>query len=205
MTVQQLYDKLASKEFQDPANSDLSYNYFIFQYQVEKEAEIRRDIAEFKANLIRPVNFVDVLTLDIFDVFCKFLDQRSFGKHASSLAYLLEKDTNAVKPTDHEAVTRSLSNHAQGDDFLSYVQGLILAHIEQSGDDKIRPYVFLYGFGAIYPYLRANEFLAKYEKFNKASRYKIILFYPGVFRENRFSLFEKLNEEHGYRAHVLMN
>ena len=29
MTVTELYDKLASKEFQDPANSDLFYNFFI--------------------------------------------------------------------------------------------------------------------------------------------------------------------------------
>ena len=72
-------------------------------------------------------------------------------------------------------------------------------------DGKVRPYVFLYGFGTIYPYLRANEFLSLYEPLNKASRYKIILFYPGAFRDGRFSLFGKLSDNHAYRAHVLVN
>ena len=84
MTVTELYDKLASKEFQDPANSDLFYNFFIFQYPADTEAAIRRDIVEFKENLVRPVNYIDVLTIDIFEEFCKYLDQRSFGKNPCS-------------------------------------------------------------------------------------------------------------------------
>ena len=30
MTVEQLYEKLCSKAFQDPRNGDLHYNYFMF-------------------------------------------------------------------------------------------------------------------------------------------------------------------------------
>ena len=206
MSVQELYDKLVSKDFQDPANGDLFYNFFIFQYPVEKEASMRRDIMEFKDNLIRPVNFIDVLTLDIFEVFCKYLDQRSFGnKNPSTLKYQLEKDVNGTTAEIHNGVTRSLSIYAQSEDFMKYVHELILAHIGQPKDGKTRPYVFLYGFTEIYPYLRANRFLNVYEQFNKANRYKIILFYPGEFRENRFSLFAKLNDDPGYRAHILVN
>lgn len=205
MTVPELYEKLASKEFQDPANSDLFYNFFIYQYPAEREAAMRRDIVEFKENLVRPVNYIDVLTLDIFEVFRKFLDQRSFGKHPSLLRYLMEKDSAAVDAAGHESITRSLRHHAQTDDFMQFVHEMILSHTSQGGDGKTRPYVFLHGFGTIYPYLRANDFLAKYEALNKATRYKVILFYPGVFRENRFSLFGKLNEDHAYRAHVLVN
>ncbi len=80
MTVEQLFQKLSSKEFKDTENGDLFYNFFIFQYPASKEYEIRQQIQEFKAKLIRPCNYIDVLTLNLFDEFCKFLDGQSFGK-----------------------------------------------------------------------------------------------------------------------------
>ena len=88
---------------------------------------------------------------------------------------------------------------------MRHVHEMILAHIGKVDDGKVHPYVFLYGFGTIYPYLRANEFLSLYEPLNKANRYKIILFYPGAFCDGRFSLFGKLRDNHAYRAHVLVN
>ena len=60
MTIKELDDKLNSPGFQDPKSGDLFYNFFIYQYPIEQEYEIRKQIMDFKANLIRPVNYVDV-------------------------------------------------------------------------------------------------------------------------------------------------
>lgn len=65
MTIKELDDKLNSSGFQDTENGDLFYNFFIYQYPAEEEYDIRRQIQEFKANLIRPINYVDVLTLNL--------------------------------------------------------------------------------------------------------------------------------------------
>lgn len=66
MTIWELYDKLKSPGFMDPENGDLFYNFFIYQYPAEKEYDIRNQILDFKKNLIRPNNYVDVLTLNLF-------------------------------------------------------------------------------------------------------------------------------------------
>ena len=117
MTVEQLFQKLSSKEFKDTENGDLFYNFFIFQYPASKEYEIRQQIQEFKAKLIRPCNYIDVLTLNLFDEFCKFLDGQSFGKkHPSYLKYLLEKDESTP-----DAVTSSLTNKANSEAFYQYI------------------------------------------------------------------------------------
>lgn len=92
MTLKELDDKLNSPGFQDPENGDLCYNFFIYQYPADKEYDIRRQIQEFKANLIRPINYVDVLTLNLFEEFCHFLDQKKFLRHPSMLKYLMEKE-----------------------------------------------------------------------------------------------------------------
>ena len=72
-------------------------------------------------------------------------------------------------------------------------------------DEYKRPYVFLYGLGNIYPYLRASTLLNRYEQVNDSSRYKVILFYPGETDTATFKLFGTLEDNHTYRAIVLMN
>ena len=110
MTIKELDDKLNSHGFQDTENGDLFYNFFIYQYPAEKEYDIRRQIQEFKANLIRPVNYVDVLTLNLFEEFCNFLDQKKFLRHPSMLKYQLEKEQNdPSKAQNTGSVNRTVS------------------------------------------------------------------------------------------------
>ena len=200
MTIDELYEKLSSRQFQDTQNGDLFYNFFVYQYPAEKEYEIRQQIKEFKEQLIRPINYVDVLTMNLFEEFCNFLDGQSFGKlHPSYLKYLIEKDgTNPV------SVTKTLTNKANSDAFFQYIHNRIIEHISIK-DNKIRPYIFLYGIGSMYPYLRTNVFLTNYEKYNQSSNYKLIVFYPGNVNKNTYHLFGMLNDEHTYRATLLIN
>ena len=200
MTIDELYEKLSSRQFQDTQNGDLFYNFFVYQYPADKEYEIRQQIKEFKEQLIRPINYVDVLTMNLFEEFCDFLDSQSFGKlHPSYLKYLIEKDS-----TNPENVTKTLTNKANSDAFYEYVHNKIIQHISIK-DDKIRPYIFLYGIGSMYPYLRTNVFLTNYEKYNQSSNYKLIVFYPGNVDKNTYHLFGMLNDEHTYRATLLIN
>lgn len=200
MTIDELYEKLSSRQFQDTQNGDLFYNFFVYQYPADKEYEIRQQIKEFKEQLIRPINYVDVLTMNLFEEFCNFLDSQSFGKlHPSYLKYLIEKDGS-----NPDSVTKTLTNKANSDAFYEYVHNKIIQHISIK-DDKIRPYIFLYGIGSMYPYLRTNVFLTNYEKYNQSSNYKLIVFYPGNVNKNTYHLFGMLNDEHTYRATLLIN
>ena len=199
MTVEQLYEKLCSKKFQDTQSGDLFYNFFVYLYPADKEFEMREQIDDIKENIKRPVNNVDVLTLDIFEEFCRFMDGQSFGKHPSYLNYMLEKDES--RPDD---VTKALMLKATSDDFMLYIHNKIMEHVSKV-DEYIRPYVFLYGLGNIYPYLRTSNLLNRYERYNRSERYKIILFYPGDQDGATFKLFGDLEDNHTYRAIVLMN
>lgn len=73
MTIKELDEKLNSDGFQDTEN-DLFYNYYIYQYPADKEYDIRKQIIDFKIDLSRPTNYLDVLVIDLFKEFCAFLD-----------------------------------------------------------------------------------------------------------------------------------
>ena len=202
MTVEELYEKLCSPAFQDPKNGDLFYNFFVFQYPAKDEYEIKRQIAAFKENLKRPSNFMDALPLNLFEEFCNFLDQKKFLRHPSMLKYQLDKEQ--ADPSKAKNTQDTLTRNAHSPEFVQYIHQRIIDHITIK-DQYRRPYVFLYGIGSMFPYLRVNEFLALYEDYNDTGKYKIIVFYPGHRDQNSFRLFDTLPDNHTYRATLLIN
>lgn len=198
MTIPELYEYLCSPQFMDERSGNIFYNYYIYQYPASKEYEMRRQIMEFKENLERPSNFVNALVIDLFSVFCDYLRSNNFGP-LSLLEDALECDKD-----DPDMVTESLTTDANSDEFAKFVCDRINEHMEKN-DGYNKPYVFIHGIGKMFPYLRTNVFLTRYEKYNDTSRYKIILFYPGHQEGNSFSLFDVLSESHTYRATLLVN
>ncbi len=198
MTIPELYEYLCSPQFQDENSGNIFYNYYIYQYPADKEYEMRRQVQAFKKNLERPTNFVDALVLDLFKVFCEYLSNEKFGDTS------LLDDTFEEDKTHPDMVTNELTIEANSDSFISFVSQKIEEYINSNNGYK-HSYVFIHGIGKMFPYLRTNVFLTRYEKYNDTSRYKIILFYPGHQEGNSFSLFDTLEDSHTYRAVLLVN
>lgn len=200
MTVEELYEKLCSPAFQDPKNGDLFYNFFVFQYPAKDEYEIKRQIAAFKENLKRPSNFMDALPLNLFEEFYNFLDGQSFGnQNPSLLKFLLDMEEKSP-----ENIQKVLTQQANSPKFYEYIHQRIMEHIH-TDDDMKRGYIFVYGIGDMFPYLRTNVFLTNYERYNQTDKYKLIIFYPGHRVDNSFSLFDLLDDSNTYRATLLLN
>lgn len=197
MTIPELYDYLRSPQFMEK-DGNIFYNYYIYQYPAKDEYMMRHQIQEFKEKLERPTTFVDALVLDLFEVFCDYLRNEKFGDTS-----LLE-DTFEGDKTHPDMVTQELTAEANSDNFIRFVHDKIEEHINSNSDYET-PYVFVHGVGKIFPYLRTNVFLTRYEKYNDTSKYKIILFYPGHQEGNSFSLFDSLEDSHTYRATLLVN
>ena len=198
MSIDDLYTKLEDKSFQDTDTGALFYNVFIYQYPAVEEYAIREQIGNLKQRLHRPNNNLDILTINVFDEFCVYLRQKSFGKNPSMLDYLLEKEKEGMQVQD--ILTRS----ACREEFFERVDGAILKHFSDN-NERNKTYVFLYGFGQIYPYLRTNTFLSNFEKYNRNESCKLIVFYPGHATGYGFSLFDVLDDQNAYRSIKLIN
>lgn len=197
ISIEELFERLNSKQFQKEA-SDIFYNYYIYLYPASQEYEMRKQIAEFKERLKRPNSYANPMTLDLFDTFCEFLKTEHFGPQ-NMLDVILEQDK-----VDADSVTQALNAEAESDAFLMFVRDKINAYLNDN-DGLNKPYIFVYGIGKMFPYLRTNTFLTQYEKYNETDKYKIILFYPGEKDGNSFSLFNKMHDDHTYRAILLVN
>ena len=195
MTINELYDLLSNEDFQDPKTGNLFFPAYMYIYDPAKEYYIREQIQQMKDRLIRPNTYVDVLIINLFTEFIDFLKTWDFGGK-TLLDTLLQKELK-----DPGKVTDSLKREATRREFLSSLNDKIKTHIEPS-DELKKSYVFVHGFGEIYPYLRASKFLSNFEKY--ITGYKIILFYPGTAKDY-YSMFDLLNDENPYRAIKLIN
>jgi hypothetical protein len=197
MTIAELYNKLANKDFQDYQTAKLTWPVFMYGYDSKNEYQIRKDILDIKERLHRPNNYLNVLTMDIFQVFLNFLEVSNFGKK-NKLQFYLESETD--KP---DKVQQALIKDAASKKFFDYVHERITHHLESSSEFEVA-YVFIYGFGAMFPCLRTNKFLNNYEKYIGEFPYKMIVFYPGKVKPS-YNLFGLVNDENLYRATTLIN
>lgn len=195
MTITELYNQLADKDFQDYHTGDLFFPAYMYMYDAVKEYEIDQEILDIKNRLHRPNNYLDVLVLDIFEEFINFLKHEKFGKQFKYDFYLRHEST---KPA---AVDDSLYRDAYDDRFLQFLNGIIQSHLAKANQFEVA-YVFLKGFGNAYPHIRTSRFFNKFEKYIKG--YKLIMFYPGEAK-TYYSLFGLLKDENLYRAIKLIN
>lgn len=195
MTITELYEQLEDKDFQDHTTGNLFFPAYMYLYKPDKEYQIQEEIQRIKERLYRPNSYLNVLVLDIFQEFLNYLQGSQFGKK-TKYAYFLEQE-----PEKPAKVEEALKKEANSPAFIQYLHNCIQDHFQRSGDYEVG-YVFVHGFGAVFPFLRASRFLSNFEK--HISGYKIILFYPGEAKEY-YNLFGLLNDENLYRAIKLIN
>lgn len=195
MTVKELYEKLSNKDFQDYNTAKLFWPVYMYGYDPKEEYRIRQEILDIRDRLHRPNNYLNILTLDIFQEFLEYLEAGTYGKR-NKLEYYLESE-----PGKPDTVQRALIKDANDAKFQDWIDQKITAHLEASGQFEVA-YVFIYGWGAIFPYLRTSRFLNNFEK--NIGKYKLIVFYPGKVKPG-YNLFGLVNDENLYRATTLIN
>lgn len=197
MRLSDLFEELSKKEFQNRESGNLFFPAYIYNYNPSKEYQIRKEISELKDRLIRPDIFQECMVINIYDEFIEYLKKEKLGDETLfDLFVQQEKEGNEIEAADN------LKQTADNNEFLKCIDNKIRLHFQLPSKYK-KIYVLVHGFGSIFPYLRASEFLKRFEEFVSGGSYKIIVFYPGDYEDNHFYLFNEINNETVYRASVL--
>ena len=193
INIDKIYDLMADRGFQEPMTGNLFFPAYIYTYPPEQEYEIREQIGLLIEKLKRPNHYLDCLVLNIYHELIDFLKSESFaGK--SIFESVLEKEKE-----DPERAFLWVRNKLQSDKFIRYFTQKVQNHFQSKTEKKV--YLILYGFGSSFPYLRASELLKKTEQLIKD--FKVIIFYPGEYKDAKYSLFGILDDDNMYRANYL--
>lgn len=191
--IDKIYDLMADKGFQEPRTGNLFFPAYIYTYPPENEYEIRENIQLLDKKLKRPNHYLDSLMINIFDELIGYLKNETFaGKSLFDLVVEKEKED----PADALSWIREEINNGN---FYAKFENKVRDFFKEN--DNKRVYLILYGFGSSFPYLRASELLKRTEKLIK--EFKVIIFYPGDYKESNYSLFKILNDDNMYRANYL--
>lgn len=191
--IDQIYELMADKGFQEPRTGNLFFPAYIYTYPAEKEYEIRKDLQVLIEKLKRPNHYLESLVLNMYEELIDYLKTESFaGKTLFDLVMEKERED----PQEAFNWIRDEINHGE---FYSKFEAKVKAHFSKPHDKKV--YLVLYGFGSVFPYLRASELIKRTERVVK--EFKVIIFYPGEYKDAKYSLFGELNDDNMYRANHL--
>jgi hypothetical protein len=190
---EKLYTRLTSPSFQNPATGNLFFPVYLFTYDATQEYAVREQIAALGERLLRPLGQTEVLVLDLFATLLDYLRADDYGDQ-TLLDILLGKEQEEGFAGD---VADLLTQKAGEDLFIQFVAGRIQTHLNLPSEFP-RVFVLLHGFGSLFPLLRVSSFLNKFERY--VVGYKLLVFYPGTYQQQRYVLFNQLNDEHLYRA-----
>jgi len=182
---------LSDKSSQDPRTGNLFFPAYIYTYPPEEEYEVRDKIEQAVTNLARPSSFLNTLSMNVYKELIEFLKSKSFMKRPL-FDLMLEKEKE-----DPTAAANWVKDQMKN--FIKHFEEKVQKHFTDA--DKNKAYVILYGFGSIFPYLRASELIKQTEGLIKD--FKIIVFYPGEYEDSYYSLFNILKDENTYRANHL--
>lgn len=193
LNIDKIYDLMADRGFQEPSTGNLFFPAYIYTYPPEEEYEIRKQIKGLVGKLERPNHYLDILKINIYHELIEYLKEEEFaGKTLFDLVIEKEKET----PQDALDWIRDEINYGS---FYEKLESRIKNHFNTSKDKKV--YLILYGFGSSFPFLRASELLKKTEHLIK--EFKIIIFYPGEYKDASYHLFNILDDDNMYRANYL--
>lgn len=197
MKLADLFEELSQKDFQHPDSGNLFFPAYIYCYDPAKEYQIRKEIRELKDRLIRPDIFQECMVINIYEEFIDHLKTEKLGDESLFELFIKqEKEESAIEAGEN------LKNMADSIEFLKQIDEKIRVHFQLPSKYK-KVYVLVHGFGSIFPYLRASEFLKRFEEYVSGGGYKIVVFYPGKYENNQFYLFNEINHESIYRASLL--
>lgn len=193
-SADKIYDLMSDKGFQEPRTGNLFFPAYVYTYKPELEYEIRDQIAQLIKKLKRPNHYLDCLVINIYEELINYLKADSFSG-STIFDSILEKE----KEDYEDALNWVLDEVDNG--FYEYFEEKIKDHFTGKNDKRV--FLIIYGFGTAFPYLRASDFLKKTEKLIK--EFKVIVFYPGTYKNSNYSMFNELNDDNLYRANHLNN
>lgn len=194
MSIDKLYDLLEKKDFLNPDTANIFSPFYFYTYDAKDEYSVRQEIERLKGKLERPLAMVDTFVLNLYEVMAEFL-QSSTVAGKSQFEIIIDREKR-----DEEKARVQIERMVGSEEFCNFLVQKIKSHLSEDSHLK-KVYVFLYGVGSIYPYLRVHNLISRLEQYVK--EYKMIIFYPGILKNNNYQLFGRLQSKNIYRANHL--
>ena len=183
--LNRILPRITSVDFLQSKGLGNEIGFWIFDYPPERELEIRAFIAEvILPALAKRTPPIKCHNVDLFALAVDLLQERG----------LLDKVLEMQAEKGNDAVAAPLRSVLKEDKLAQRIA-------QQANLDEI-DLLMLTGVGAAYPMLRTNTLLSALHPVMQST--PLLMFYPGRYDGFSLSLFNKLGDDHYYRAFRLV-
>ena len=183
--LNQILPKISSDEFLNSKGLGNEIGFWIFDYPPEREMEMRDFLTRtVLSSLNKSQPPIRAAAINLFDLVIQLLQERQ----------LLDKAIDMQQKKGDEAVMAALRPVLKEDKLAQKV----VAMVDLDNIDLL----MLWGVGSAYPMLRTHTLLSALHPL--MGRTPLLMFYPGRYDGYSLRLFNKLSEDHYYRAFRLI-
>jgi len=183
--LNQILPKISSDEFLHSKGLGNEIGFWIFDYPPEREMEMRDFLTRtVLSSLNKSQPPIRAGIINLFDLVIQLLQERQ----------LLDKAIDMQQTKGDEAVMAALRPVLKEDKLAQKV----VAMVDLDNIDLL----ILWGVGSAYPMLRTHTLLSALHPL--MGRTPLLMFYPGRYDGYSLRLFNKLSEDHYYRAFRLI-
>jgi hypothetical protein len=183
--LNQILPKISSDEFLNSKGLGNEIGFWIFDYPPEREIEMRDFLTRtVLSSLNKSQPPIRAGAINLFDLVIQLLQERQ----------LLDKAIDMQQTKGDEAVMAALRPVLKEDKLAQKV----VAMVDLDNIDLL----MLWGVGSAYPMLRTHTLLSALHPL--MGRTPLLMFYPGRYDGYSLRLFNKLSEDHYYRAFRLV-
>jgi hypothetical protein len=183
--LNQILPKISSDEFLNSKGLGNEIGFWIFDYPPEREMKMRHFLTRtVLSSLNKSQPPIRAGAINLFDLVIQLLQERQ----------LLDKAIDMQQTKGDEAVMAALRPVLKEDKLAQKVVTMVdLDNIDL---------LMLWGVGSAYPMLRTHTLLSALHPL--MGRTPLLMFYPGRYDGYSLRLFNKLSEDHYYRAFRLV-
>lgn len=183
--LNQILPRITSQEFLQNRGLGNEIGFWIFEYPAEDELAMRAFLDETVVPaLAKHQPTLRHACVNLFELVTGLLEERK----------LLDKAIDKQAKQGNEKALQSLRSVLQED---KVAQRLVQQHAPESLD-----LLMLTGVGTVYPMLRTHTLLSALHPLMKST--PLLMFYPGRYDGYSLRLFNKLTDDHYYRAFRLV-
>jgi len=183
--LNQIIPRLTSKELLTNQGLSNEIGFWVFDYPPEFELEMRSFLADVIEPALKkthpPIRFT---TVNVFDLAIGLLEERG----------LLDKALAMQQTQGDDKALESLRRVLKEDKLAER----LVSRLDLDNQDL----VILTGVGSAYPILRTHTLLSALHPLMKDT--PLLMLYPGKYDGYSFRLFNKMSEDHYYRAFRLV-
>lgn len=183
--LNQVIDRLLSKELLGNEGLGNEIGFYIFDYEPEKELQVRAFIETIKDQLPKRKPDIRFMHINLFELLIGYLQERN----------LLDRAFQLQKDKGDEELLKALKGPLHEMKIAKYF-------VEKAKPEE-HDLILMSGVGNSWPVLRSHTLLNSLHPLMNDT--PLVVFYPGKFDGQGLRLFGKLKESNYYRAFRLVS